>query len=582
MLLVGCTEPPFPLLPTPAASTAEIDPALGLNLPEDTQIGQYDGVEFVVAGPQVDNPYDPAQADLRAYFHAPSGAVQMAPAFWSQPFDRQTRRAGVPGWRLRFTPHEAGKWHVYLEDALTSRRSATVAFTVTPAAARGFVRIDAQNPRYFAYDNGEPMLVIGLNMGWSNGDVLADYERWFDVLSQNGGNMARVWMASWAFGIEWRDTGLGDYRHRMYEAWLLDQLFQMAEARGITIMLTLINHGAFSTSVNPEWEANPYNAVNGGPLSNPAAFVEDAQAKALFKRRLRYIAARWAYSPSLFAWEWWNEVNWTGIDDRALTPWLQEMTPVLREFDPYDHLITNSFSNGAGSSTWALPEIDLSQQHDYTGGDLLETLTIDQRRIANTAPGKPLLMAELGYSAGAQIELDAMHLHTGLWAAPFLGYAGGSMYWWWDTFVDVQDQWRQFGALARFFAEEDVGTFAPGTAEILPEGAQALVLQKADRALVWVRSDAYSVPAAQAMYDKAIREAIKTKQKLTDWRYEPAELSGLSLSVPGLNDGDYLLRWYNPETGEWGAEEELQIAGSAATVTMPTFHTDLAFKIVQR
>ncbi|MEZ4661138.1 MAG: DUF5060 domain-containing protein [Caldilineaceae bacterium] len=569
-------------LPAPTAGAAAIDPLLGLTLVNAAPIVQYDLVEFAVTGPQVDNPYDPAQADLRAYFQSPAGAVQMAPAFWSQPFDRQTRRAGSPGWLLRFTPHEAGEWHVYLEDALTGHRSETVAFTVAPAAARGFVRIDPQNPRYFAYDNGEPMLVIGLNLGWSNGDVLADYARWFDALSQNGGNLARVWMASWAFGIEWRDTGLGDYRQRMYEAWLLDQVFQMAEERGITIMLTLINHGAFSTSVNPEWDANPYNAANGGSLSNPAAFVEDAQAKALFKRRLRYMAARWGYSTSLFAWEWWNEVNWTGIDDRTLTPWIQEMTPVLQEFDPYDHLITNSFSNGAGSSTWALPEIDVSQQHDYTGGDLIETLTTDRRRITNTAPDKPLLMGELGYSAGAQIDLDAMHLHTGLWAAPFVGYAGGSMYWWWDTFVDPQNQWHQFGALARFFADEDIGALTPTTADILPQGAQALALQKADRALVWVRSDAYSVPAAQAIYDKAIREAIKTKQKLTDWQYEPAELTGLSLSVQGLDDGDYLLRWYDPGTGEWGAEEELRIEGGTATVAIPTFRTDQALKIVKR
>ena len=86
-------------------------------------------------------------------------------------------------------------------------------------------------------------------------------------------------MSAWAFGIEWKDTGLGDYSGRMKQAWLLDQVFKLAEQRGVYIMLTLLNHGAFSTSVNPEWNDNPYNAANGGPLKEPRLFVRNAQAR---------------------------------------------------------------------------------------------------------------------------------------------------------------------------------------------------------------------------------------------------------------------------------------------------------------
>jgi hypothetical protein len=52
-------------------------------------------------------------------------------------------------------------------------------------------------------------------LGWWNQDPLGDYERWLDALSSNGGNFARLWMSSWAFGIEWQDTPLGDYSKRL-------------------------------------------------------------------------------------------------------------------------------------------------------------------------------------------------------------------------------------------------------------------------------------------------------------------------------------------------------------------------------
>ncbi len=158
------------------------------------------------------------------------------------------------------------------------------------------MRLNRQNPRYYAFDNGDFYFPIGPNLGWATQSglgVLKDYERWLDRLSQNGGNVGRVWMASWSFAIEWNDTGLGDYSGRMQQAWLLDQVFKLAEQRGVYLMLTLLNHGAFSDSVNPEWDSNPYNAANGGPLKTPREFGRNKRgqgdlqaAPALYRRAL--------------------------------------------------------------------------------------------------------------------------------------------------------------------------------------------------------------------------------------------------------------------------------------------------------
>lgn len=552
--------------------------------PPTAPVSQYGRLELTLTTEVIfENPYDPAQIDLRVHFTAPDGTLSTVPAFWLQEFDPTIQQpTGEPGWRVRFTPQMPGEWVAQAEVVGQNQRSAQISFPVAPSDNPGFVRIHPTNPRYFAFDDGSPYIPIGLNIGWAGQDVLGDYTRWFDRLSMNGGNVARIWMASWSFGLEWKDTGLGDYTNRIKQAWLLDQVFQLAEARGIYLMLTLVNHGAFSTSVNPEWADNPYNKANGGPLQSPIDFVTDPTAKAFFKQRLRYIAARWAYSPNLFAWEWWNEVNWTGIGDKTLGPWIQEMTPALQTFDPYDHLITNSLANGTSTQLWALPELDFSQQHDYTGGDLNRTLARDRVRITKIAPDKPLLMGELGYSAGAQEALDAMHLHIGLWAAPFLGYAGGSMYWWWDNFVDPQNQWPQYKALAHFLQGEDLAASTVTSATVLPEGAQALVLQSPTRTLLWLQSDAYSVPAVQGAYDKAVREALKSKQKLTDWHYTPPMLNQLTVTVNGLSDGNYTIQWYAPQRGEWLTASTVQVENGVAHLAAPTFDTDLAAKLIRQ
>ena len=133
--------------------------------------------------------------------------------------------------------------------------------------AAGFIRVNPANKLYFAFDNGETFFPVGLNIGWDGDQVLAEYQRWMDRLSAQGGTVMRVWMASWSFGLEWNDTPLGDYTTRLQRAWLLDQVFRMAEQRGIKIILVLLNHGMFSTSANPQWYENPLNAANGGPLN---------------------------------------------------------------------------------------------------------------------------------------------------------------------------------------------------------------------------------------------------------------------------------------------------------------------------
>lgn len=530
------------------------------------------------------NPFDPAQVDLWVQFTSPAGETQSVPAFWYQDFDPNSLTpTGPASWRVRFTPTVSGQWQAQVLLTQPKLQSAPITFTVSDApAAQGFVRINPNNPRYFAFDNGDLYFPIGLNIGWASSltQTIPQYKSWFGSLSQNGGNIARLWMPDWGVGIEWNDTGLGNYSKRQEQAWLLDQVFYLAEQDNIYILLSLINHGAFSESVNPEWDQNPYNVANGGPLATPAEFVTNATAKELFKRRLRYIVARWGYSTHLFAWEWWNEENWTPIDDTALRPWIEEMTESLKHYDPYHHLTTTSYADGSNSRIWRSPALDFMQQHDYSGADpigLFQTRYAAFQSIL-TKGSKPVLMGEHGYSAAGAATAgnsEAIHLHNGLWAATFEGYAGSSMAWWWDTFVDPQNIWPQYKYLADFIQNEDLAQLTPGKA-VVDKNAYALTLTNQNRALIWIRNKQYD--AAESGYQLTVAQRNGTPT--ANWSFEPPTIPTSTLTLKSLADGDYHAYWYAPQTGQWLADTPLTIKGSTAAILIPEFTFDLALKIV--
>ncbi|RPI30536.1 MAG: DUF5060 domain-containing protein [Chloroflexota bacterium] len=525
------------------------------------------------------NPFDPAEADWWVTFTAPSGKETSVPAFWYQDFDRETLQpVGKPGWRVRFTPGEPGDWSAEASFNDAEVDTIPVHFTVsTDPAARGFIRIHPENSRYFAFSDGSLFFPVGVNMAWSVDDVLIDYERWLNRLSENGGNAIRLWMASWSFGIEWKDTGLGDYSKRMDRAYLLDEVFKMSEERGIYIMLALLNHGAFNTRVNPEWDSNPYNIALGGPLKSPEEFAVDPLARQYFQRRLRYIAARWGYSTHLWSFEWWNEVNWTPLGDELLEPWIHEMTSALRAYDPYEHLVSNSVAYGA-TTLWAMPEMSFSQIHDYTARDPVETFGSSYRQTREAGPGKPVVMGELGYSWVGEnypFNVDGIQLHNGLWAAPFSGYAGTAMYWWWDNYIDPLNLWYQYRGIARFLEGENLAQLEPGRAGVSPKAATALTLQNSQKALVWVSSNAYTAEAAQTTYEWA----VKSKQNVEGWHYLPPTLKNLMLTVTGLADGVYHVFWFDPVTGEWGGGESISSVNQTIKLALPPLQGDLALKI---
>ena len=409
------------------------------------------------------NPFDPDEIALDAVFTGPQGQVMRQPGFWFQDFARgkgadgaeTVTAVGPPGWRLRFCPPAPGRWRltVTARDLSGLGTAPATAFVVLPTKAPGFVR-RASGSRYFQHDDGSAWFPVGENVCWSGRAGLADYDAWFPALASAGGNYARLWMAFQP--LEHGPGGLG--RYDLAHAWHFDRVLALARQNGLGCMLALGTYGEFTTGGffgEGQWPVNPYNSANGGPAATPEAFWTNTEARRLYRRRLRYLIARYGSETSLAFWEFWNETA-------APAPWTREMAAYLKANDPYKHLVTNSYSTTGEASVWTLPDMDLTQTHRYGDEGSVKDIApiiLDDARLHDTY-AKPHLMGEFGISwRGDDGKFDpngqATNLHNGLWASALTGNAGGAAIWWWDSYVHPKNLYGQFTGLAKFAALVD-------------------------------------------------------------------------------------------------------------------------------
>jgi hypothetical protein len=553
-----------------------------------TSLAQYDLLELDIDTDQsVDNPFDPDQMAIDLSFTASSGERVNVPAFFYQGFDAATQQPIWPqSWKARFTPTLEGSWSVQatLKTSTETLQSEPIQFEVTPAVSRGFVRVSSENKHYLGFDNGEGYFPVGLNLGWGHADPLQDYRRWLDALQANHADVTRIWMSSWAFGIEWTDSGLG--RYKLDKAWQLDQVMQMAQARGINVILVLLNHGAFNIRVNPEWASNPYNAEHGGPCKEPVDFATNADAQKLFQKRLRYIAARWGYATNLLAWEWWNEVDLTPIGElNVLRPWLDVMTPYLRSVDPYHHLVTISYASVTDPRTIDLPEIDVLQHHEYNSTDPRSSIPQAYGRMTSlgTRPAtKPSLYTEFGATSSTEqptrYDSEGLQFHAGLWASTFSGFSNAAMYWWWDSYIEPNQYWYHLKGLSDFLAGENLSRLSVTTTQVNTTTVQAMALAGTDHALVWLSNSQYSVDAAEEDYRQA---SLFHGVKEADWHFTLQERRNASVTLNAMQDGQYRVEWFDTRDNTKLASATAQAIKGRVTIVAPAFTKDVAAKLTR-
>ncbi len=540
------------------------------------------------------NPYDPDEISVDALFVSPTGKKHAAPAFWYVPFSRRVSAgrasvspAGGGGWRIRFAPPETGKWTYRISARMGGTGSGVQSdergFEAVGSPNPGYIRVSRRDPRYFEFGKGGTYFPIGSNVSWYDNRGTAAYDAWFGKMAEEGANFARIWFASWGFAQEWSDTGLGDYSERQRQAWELDYVLELAEEKGIYLMLCLLNHGAFSTGTDPEWASNPYSKAAGGFLDKPAQFLSDPRARELFKRRLRYTIARWGYSTNIFSWELWNEANLAdGLTiDPAWPAWLSEMSGEIRAADLGRHMVGNSYNIPVPANDASWQSMDFVQEHKYGLGDWASYM---KRQIdkARSESDKPFFFGEYGIS-GDVPDSEGIHLHDGLWGSFISGAAGTGMLWWWDQYIERNNLYRRFGGLSRFLAGEDLAGAGLKPAPLEKRtGIRIYRLGGPDRIFAWIRDSAYSFQGFQDMAIGAGLDGV-VFAALDGFEWTVEVEAGTPDSGTGkAASSSWRVELWDPQKGVRLSERVLMAINGALTIDVPSFSRDLAYKIIRK
>jgi hypothetical protein len=545
---------------------------------DSTATGQFGLFQLTIdLAPVYSNPYDYDDIAVRCVFTGPQHQRDTVDGFYMQDFTLDTASgqltpASTGSFKVRYSPRLPGTWS-YSLFCITKEGEKTGGkgtFTCYPTSSPGFVR---RNPSpYLAFDNGAPYIPIGENMGWAHSNTYRDYSRWVDRLAQNKGNFIRVWMPSWGLGLEWlkgRNGYGGLQQYKQQNAWYLDWLIDFCQQKGVYLMLSLDHHGQVSSKVDPNWNENPYNAANGGPCVNTWDFFTDQHSRHLIRNRFRYIVARYGYSRNILCWELFNEVDWT--DDFAhhktdVTAWHEEMAAWLSRLDVNRHLITTSYGMAANDPfSWKLPGLDFTQTHYYTDRPLDSVLS--SGAIAyRTSYGKPTLNGEFGLSSDAKTLSSAdptgIYVHNSLWASLLSGAMGTALPWYWDNYIDPQNLYVHFDAIAKFAA--DIKFIKDG---YKPITAQAAALR------VYVLSSKDSTSLAGWLLNK--------NYNWQDVRYKgaPSPVTGSILVVPGIKDGKYMVTWSDCHTGLTTATGTVMVKDQVLRLACPDIKWDLALRI---
>ena len=389
------------------------------------------------------NPYDPADNDVTVDFTNERGQTLHRLAYFiGNGKFASTLVTQSPG-------RYSAKFFLNGKPVFTSKTP----IEVTKKLAHGFIGL---NGRKFAWTDGTPYFPIGYDYGWKafpNETVAQGMTK----MGRMGANWSRIWTCHWddknPFWPHDKDPKLPgrELRQEPLQTW--DDITSAAEAAGVSFQFVLFHHGPYSTTTDSNWHEHPWNVANGGFLKDPTDFFTDPEAKRRTKIWLRYAVARYAHSPSIMAWELFNEVQWVDaikkhperVGDVAL--WHKEMAQYVRSLDPYHHLLTSSSSESLDSGVF--DSVDYLQPHTYPANVLA---SIGGYEFKN----KPGFFGEFGPPGngrnGPSGEGYRKMVRDGIYGGILAGHAGAGQYWFWDQ-VDRNGLTPEFSAARKVIDE---------------------------------------------------------------------------------------------------------------------------------
>ena len=356
------------------------------------------------------NPF--TEANAGAAFVSPSGETVAVPGFYY----------GGAEWRVRFVPREHGVWR--WKATLTAPGGDVAkqgAFRCEGTTGRGFLRLSERNRYRMEYEDGTPFYPIGIQ---TCSFLTPD----FDGPAADGSwrsTSAAEWVEAFDGAVNLVRTQLGQGtrsgcalplikagdtkknippgaidRYDTDLAAKMDDVFRLHRAHNISQILILFQDMSLwgdPTSVFGKGR----DLVNFKNVNAPN--MPDQE------RYIRYVVAR--FGCFVDVWELFNE------DSYAPNDYLAHLAKVLRDADPYDHLITTNYARPAE------PWCEIVTWHEYMGmpPNGVDAYVASQIAIYKSY-GKVVQNTEFG-NQGKLSNFDPVKWRIAVWTA-FLNESG--------------------------------------------------------------------------------------------------------------------------------------------------------------
>lgn len=489
------------------------------------------------------NPFNPNEIDFWAEFEYRLNGNWVGPAringFYYREFQRNIGDpldASTQSWmtdttsyplRVRVSPPATGEWRVKIKVQVAGqplKETYYIYFNCIDNGAKPYIRVGA-NKRYFTQGN-ETFFPVGQNLRWPVWDAsisesepfpyppqaYLNYHQLMSELKNSGANYFRMLIAPWNLDIEFEE--LGNYSDRMNYAWEMDKILEKANDLDLYIHLNLQLHFPFEVpNIFANWRFDwidendpripPCATFLGDQghcyfrelgITNPEDFLTNPTAKDFYKKRLRYISARWGYSTNIAVLELFSEINNLGnewekeelpqdpcsgevrlgcwntavnCDEPSYRPyanpslipifgnWQDEMCGYLKSINTPQLLAVNYTGepdlNLDGSFYSSNVDVITWNQYQTTVNNALFFQENKSRYVNAFQIEKPYMHSEIGQSITGCDNNNAAYL-TYVWSGAFSGLAGTPIFWADQT---PTAEWDHLGRLHQFVAGID-------------------------------------------------------------------------------------------------------------------------------
>lgn len=452
---------------------------------------------------------------------------------------------------------------------------------------------------YFATEDGATWTPIGHNDAVTWPELaplfrrrdLPAVERHLVWLRDHGVTCIRLMLEYCHGEHRYLERPAGTFVGNMVRLW--DDLFALLEKVGLRALVT--PYDTFFMWIR--WRHHPYNGANGGPCASRRSWLTCPDTRAAIKNRLAFASDRWGGSPALFAWDLWNEIHPAhgGDDPATAMPFIDDVGLWLRAreiarrgranlqtvsiFGP--ELINHPVM---AEAIFRHPALDFANTHLYEKGTIdaprdtvapaLAVARLMRAAVHEAGLTRPVFDSEHGPIHSFKDKkktlteaFDDEYFRHIQWAHLASGGAGGGMRWPnRHPHVLTAGMREAQRVLARFLPLIEWRTFRRRnlSAEM---GCD-------DAGVAWVGcGDERQAVAWLVRTDSLCRQGMMAGR---------ADAAPVTLTVPGLNDGEYQVTAFDTRSGAASPLPDATSAGGVLRVAAGPIVRDLALAVRPR